>query len=239
MIKLGHGQFSQDLCTQLLFGVDFKGVFLDLGCGIGHLNIEEVPESFMSNTYALEQMGWKGIAIDYDKAYCDKLQKTRDSVICVDLMKNNINEVLESNNCPTVVDYLSFDVDEAQRKVLDELDFNKYKFKFITYEHNYSHAVYNKESIYAGDREYSRAKFLDLGYKILWGNVGTRNNYYIEDWYICSELYDKYSYLHQDPAHAYNVIKALLALRGPDIKEKMREDARQKQTNNVFDSLGN
>ena len=204
------GQFAQDYFVNKILDID-NGFFVDLGCGISTLSVNEVPISTMSNTFLLEKnRHWKGIALDFDKEYCDEAQKVRNSVICVDLMQNNINDILELNNCPKEVDYLSFDVDQAQRKVLDELDFDKYSFKIITYEHNFStEGDPNFKGMYDGDREYSRNKFLDLGYKILFGNVGLSKEEKIEDWYVNEELFNRLEYLQQDETTIRDVLVSL------------------------------
>lgn len=204
---LAYGQFAQDYFVNRLLDKD-GGFFVDIGCGVSTLSVYEVGVAAMSNTFMLEyKRNWKGIAIDYDAVYCNEAKKIRPSVICVDLMKENINDVLEANNCPAVSDYLSLDVDQAQRKVLDELDFEKYKFKIITYEHNFStEGDPNFNGMYDGDREYSRKKFQELGYHILFGNVGLTTEERIEDWYVDDELYNRYKYLQTDETNIRNVI---------------------------------
>lgn len=204
-----NGQFGQDFFIASLLGEG--GYFVDIGCGTSDLDLRYCPIFSMSNTYILEKfMGWNGIALDYDKEYCKLAEKQRNSVSCVDLMENNINEVLAERNCPEHFDYLSFDVDQAQRKVLDEFDFDKYSFKVLTYEHNYS----TKDNpvmrdLYLGDRDYSRKKFTDLGYHILFGNVGLGPTEMIEDWYVNEELFDKYKHLASDNATLNEILKKL------------------------------
>lgn len=204
---LAYGQFAQDYFVNRLLDID-DGFFVDIGCGVSTLDVYEVGIAAMSNTFILEQRrNWKGIAIDYDAVYCHEASKVRKSVVCSDLMLDNINDILEANNCPTECDYLSLDVDQAQRKVLDELDFAKYKFKIITYEHNFStEGDPNFKGMYDGDREYSRNKFKELGYHILFGNVGLKTEERIEDWYVDDELYSKYKYLQRDETNIRDII---------------------------------
>ena len=133
----GLGQFGQDYFVDKILDID-EGFFLDIGAGVSDLDANRVPIYSMSNTYWLEnQRNWTGIGIDYDETYINAAKQARPcKLLCVDLMKHNINEILEQNNCPETVDYLSFDVDDAQSKVFSELDFSKYQFRVITYEHN-------------------------------------------------------------------------------------------------------
>jgi len=204
-------QFGQDLFVAKLLEFKTNGFFVDIGCGTSDLDLNYAHFSSMSNTYLLEKdLKWEGVALDYDKNYCDIACKHRKSVHCVDLMEHNINDVLAEKGCPKHFDYLSFDVDEAQRKVLDDFDFDKYSFDILTYEHNYSVELKHPDSIYCGDRDYSREKFQKLGYKILFGNVGLSDTEHIEDWYVSDRLFEQFGHLAQDFStltEIYNKIK--------------------------------
>lgn len=201
-----NGQFLQDFFVDTLLQKN-NGFFVDIGCGVGDIDLEKYHFRALSNTYALEKYrNWKGLGIDCDQNYYEMAAPFRDKVICVDLLKSNINDALEQNNCPTKVDYLSFDIDEAQRTVLDEINFNKYKFDIITYEHNYSVSLDDH-------REYSRRKFSKLGYKILIGNVGDKAGCYIEDWYVSQKLYDKYKHLTTDKATTKQIYSELIKVK--------------------------
>lgn len=195
-VQLGYGQFAQDWFVNCVLDGKDNGYFLDVGCGTSDLPADQVPIFAMSNTYGLEKYkDWKGIAIDCDTLYFEIAQKHRNSVVCADLLKTNINSILQERMAPEHMDYLSLDVDAAQRKVFDELDFDRFSFSVITYEHNYSLELQNPESIYKGDKEYSRNKFEKLGYKLLFGNVGISKQECIEDWWVSDEVYQRWSHL--------------------------------------------
>ncbi len=205
-----YSQFGQDFFVSNI--TRFKpGFFVDIGCGTSDLNLEYSHWASMSNTWTLESVfKWEGIALDYDKTYYDLASKHRKSVHCVDLMEHNINDVLADRGCPEHFDYLSFDVDMAQRKVLDEFDFNKYSFKIMTYEHNFStEGNPNFKGFYDGDKDYSREKFQDLGYKILFGNVGLRKDEKIEDWYVNDELFKEWGHLAEDNITFNEILKKI------------------------------
>ena len=207
-LKIGYGQFSQDWFVNLIHEGKEGGFFLDIGCGTSHLPADQVPIYTMSNSFGLERYkNWKGVAIDYDPVYFEVASKQRNSVVCADLLKTDINSILAEKDCPKHMDYLSLDVDAAQRKVFDELDFNKYSFNVITYEHNYSLELANSESIYAGDKEYSRKKFSDLGYKLLFGNIGLNEGEMIEDWWVSPEIFEKHKHVAKDPATVIQIVK--------------------------------
>ena len=50
----------------------------------------------------------------------------------------SLNDMLELHNAPLVIDYLSIDTEGSEYEILSCLDFEKYSFRVITCEHNYS-----------------------------------------------------------------------------------------------------
>tara|TARA_Y100000593_G_scaffold88334_1_gene170452 strand:+ start:527 stop:1216 length:690 start_codon:yes stop_codon:yes gene_type:complete len=185
------GQFSQDYCVNMVLDID-NGFFLDIGAGVSSLDPKSVLISTMSNTYGLERFReWDGIAIDYDEIYIEEAKRFRScTLVCEDLTKTNINDILESHNAPKKMDYLSFDVDDAQERVFSDMDFSTYSFRMITFEHN--RHLCSEDSRWQELYESSRDKFQSLGYKVLFGNVGLYPNQPVEDWYVDQETFDKY-----------------------------------------------
>ena len=115
----------------------------------------------LSNTYLLEELGWKGICIEANRRIFPDLLKSRSSVcynvVCLDYdgrigFYDNVGwdacgNVMEGTDYPCfrlpsllgtqkVVDYLSLDVEGSELKVLQGIDFNEYLIKCITVEHN-------------------------------------------------------------------------------------------------------
>lgn len=163
-----YSQIGQDIFVLKLLGP--SGFFLDFGCGDGN--------SFPcgNNTLLLEQNGWSGLSFDIDQNSINAFDKTRKTkAVCVDLTKN-LKSILQENNCPKVIDYFSFDVDEATDAVLDSFPFGEYTFKFISFEHN----LYLPQ--YRGLKERSQEIFFKHGYKLLIDNV-CFNGRPVEDWY--------------------------------------------------------
>jgi hypothetical protein len=206
---IGYGQFAQDWFVNLMHEGKEGGFFVDIGCGTStDLPADQVPIYTMSNSFGLEKYkNWKGVAIDCDPVYFEVASKQRNSVVCADLLETNINSILEEKNCPEHMDYLSFDVDAAQRKVFDEFNFDKYSFNVITYEHNYSVELEHPNSIHVGDKEYSRKRFYDLGYKLLFGNVGLHKGEMIEDWWVSPEMFEKHKHAATDPSNVIEIVK--------------------------------
>lgn len=50
----------------------------------------------------------------------------------------SLNDLLEKYNAPTNIDYLSIDTEGSEFEILNAIDFNRYSFRVITCEHNYS-----------------------------------------------------------------------------------------------------
>lgn len=49
-----------------------------------------------------------------------------------------LNDLLEKFNAPSVIDYLSIDTEGSEFEILRNLDFSKYKFNYISCEHNFT-----------------------------------------------------------------------------------------------------
>ena len=82
-----------------------------------------------------------------------------------------MNDLLVKYNAPKIIDYLSIDTEGSEFNILNNFDFNKYKFRIITCEHNFTP---NKNKIH----------------KLL-----TKNGYvkkhsslvsFVDDWYVYS-----------------------------------------------------
>lgn len=50
----------------------------------------------------------------------------------------SLNDLLDQYNAPKTIDYLSIDTEGSEFEILNSFDFNQYKFRVITCEHNYS-----------------------------------------------------------------------------------------------------
>lgn len=208
-----NSQACQDIFVNKILNKD-NGYFVDIGAGTGGLR--GYPVGFYSNTYFLESRKWTGIAIDYDINYIEFVKDKRNcKCVCADLLKNNINDILKLNQCPKEIDYLSIDVDDAQVKVFNEFDFNYYKFKILTLEHNLfqsfdncgqNHSKAHKEKIVHEHKLY-REKLLGLGYKILFGNVILNDYGPIEDWYVNEEIYENFKHIKSENINCLETLK--------------------------------
>ena len=203
-----NAQACQDIFVDKILNKT-EGFFVDIGAGTGGLPTR--TPGFYSNTYYFESFkNWKGIAIDYDTNWWSIADRLRSaSCVCVDLIEKNINEVLEEWNCPKEIDYLSLDVDDAQLKVFNDFNFDKYKFKVLTLEHNLFQSLpectqdrseEQKKNIVKEHTHY-RKVLSDYGYKLLWADVCLDNYGPVEDWFVDEETFDRNMHIYREYAN--------------------------------------
>jgi hypothetical protein len=185
-------QIRQDEAANYLLDKD-NGYFLDIGAGT-NFETNWRPPGYHSDTLFLEkQRGWTGICIDLEQYWIDSSKLFRScDLVRADLIEENINDILERCNCPDTIDYISMDVDAVQDKVFNDFDFDKYKFKFMTIEHNLYLSKDNKSN-FAIECESWRSKLHDLKYRLLIKNVIFDGHGPVEDWWVDQELFDRHS----------------------------------------------
>ena len=167
---------SQDLFA-LHFINNKNGYFVDLGCGNG-INL---PNG--NNTFLLEKNGWSGLSVDYNFNYINEFKTHRNTeAVLADMTTTSLKSILEYFKAPSVIDFFSFDVDDATDAVMANIPFSSYKFKLITFEHN----IYYQPELKLKQRGYEL--FTKNGYERLIDNVILNPQGAVEDWYIYPEL---------------------------------------------------
>jgi hypothetical protein len=211
-----NSQTKQDLFVHKLLKYT-GGYFVDIGAGTGGLR--GYPEGFYSNSYFFEKfLRYEGIAIDFDEEWIKEVESYRTcQLVCEDLMEVNINDVLNRQGCPLEIDYLSIDVDDAQLKVFTEFDWNKYRFKVLTLEHNLfqalpgctqNHSEDHKRKILSEHKLY-RDTLRGHNYHLLWGDVILDGYGPVEDWWVSEDLYEKYKSYERHSVNCNEVVNAL------------------------------
>lgn len=172
MLK-SHSQCGQDLFVHALLP-KLGGVFLDIGAW---------PFVDNSNSQALEQqMGWSGMMVDLLR---DGAEKRRAPFIQADATKINWLAELKKFGLPSLIDYLSLDVDEYTTETLLGLPLDQLKFRVLTVEHD-------SYWLGPGPRDKNRATLKAAGYDLVCEDVlvdypeGERNAF--EDWWVAPEL---------------------------------------------------
>lgn len=189
-----HGQdrFPYELIVKPEGKLD--GSFIDCGCND--------PVS-CNNTYALEQIGWRGLLNDIIPDCVRSCAVRKSPFVLDDATTMNWRDVLQQHNLyHDAIDYLSLDVDAATLATLKNLPLGRVKFRTITIEHD--------SYIYGpGPRDEMRAILATLGYDLVCADVMAGDNSPYEDWWIFkgsvnAEIADK---LRCEGALAANVFK--------------------------------
>jgi hypothetical protein len=177
-----YSQASQDDFVDLALNSQATGYFVDVGAGCDDPRKE-------SNSLLFEERGWNGIAIDMDpfrllgrncKCYSCKIGDGTNGT-------ETLGQILISNDCPKVVDYLSIDLEGMDLIAVKSFTESGFRFKVATIEHN----------LYSGnpgvaDLKRNICSFLEAnGYCKVVDNAGhmakigdLRRGYAFEDWYI-------------------------------------------------------
>lgn len=170
--EVSYSQSFQDLFVVSTMNGKRGGTYLELGCSY--------PVE-INNTYLLEtDFDWTGVSVDIDPERTKVFAESRKNDVFTEDAGNidydNLLSQYENNH----VDYLQIDVDseEATSKILETIDFNKYDFSVITFEH---------DLYWRGDalKNVMKKIMSDNNYILVAENVCSMNHQDpYEDWYI-------------------------------------------------------
>lgn len=151
-------QLSQDIKVDEILKGKTDGFFLDIGACY-HNN--------MSNSEFFEiSRNWRGVAVELQESYREGWEKHRPKSYfhCEDATTVDYQKLLDSQNAPKIIDYLSIDVDppttlslEALYKVFE----TDYLFNVITFECDYGGDVecnFERPGTRDESREFLRSK---------------------------------------------------------------------------------
>lgn len=95
------------------------------------------------------------------------------------MMCRTIGSILTECNAPSVIDYLSLDIEGGEARALSVFPFDKYKIRALTVEHNfYNSGPENKNKIYG--------ILTEAGYARV--NEVSADGLHFEDWYVYPSL---------------------------------------------------
>lgn len=169
---LSNSQAGQDEFVFRILGKS-NGTFFDIGSQ-DPINI--------NNTYALEQLGWRGYMFDINPEWVEPMNKLRRSqFILTDVSTFDWDQFLNANGIMnTRIDYLSFDVDEASLDTIRRFPFDKVSFNVCTIEHD-------RYRFGAAVAEEMRSIMQSNGYHIVCKDICNLGNPY-EDWYVHGDI---------------------------------------------------
>lgn len=163
-----------------------RGFFVDVGAGC------DDPRQG-SNSLVFEERGWDGVAIDADPL---RMQGRKCNCVAAFLGEeekgaNSLGQVLKGTVTPSLVDYLSVDLEGEDFNAIKSFHEHGYRFKVATVEHNLYSRNPGVDDLKKNIYEY----LTSLGYLRVVDNAGNRavlgdlqRGWPFEDWYV-------------DPAH--------------------------------------
>ena len=129
--------------------------------------------------------------IEVDFSLCDAVSGIIDENIGPFTQKKEVikkktttlTKILNEFNAPNIIDYLSLDVEGQEYNILKTFNFEKYKFRCITVEHNAPHVGPQQQMLIRNLLE-------SEGYKFIKGNDDILNWKHdsIDDFYVFPEL---------------------------------------------------
>jgi hypothetical protein len=176
-----YSQSMQELFVLSVLNGKYNGTYLEIG---------SADPIIGNNTYLLEKtFGWTGIGLELKKELVDKYNQQRSNkAIEQDATIANYNSLLNQIAIEGLVDYLQIDAEPAivTYDILKKIPFNEYKFRVITYEHDYY------SDITKSCRNLSRKYLQDLGYRLVVSDIcaDRKKRCSYEDWWVHPSLTD-------------------------------------------------
>jgi hypothetical protein len=161
---------NQDLFILSVLDKKKEGTYLEIGSATPIVD---------NNTYLLEsEFNWTGVSIDFNYAFINDFNVRSNPFILADATELDYDLLISNHYKSTHIDYLQLDIDPPSNtfKALNKINFDKFSFSVITYEHD----------LYAGgeyEREASRKVLESYGYTRVISDV-MHNNLIFEDWYV-------------------------------------------------------
>lgn len=177
-VQINFSQLHQDMFVLCLLDGKVGGTYLEIGA---HEPI------FISNTYLLEStFSWSGVGVEFRAEMVERhRERRRNPCYQEDARTVDYKELLTAAGLPAVIDYLSLDTDPppVTLAALKRIPHALYKFRVITYEHDYSAGG-------VAERIESRRFLHSLGYRIVVSDVSWAD-WIVEDWWVHPDLVDQ------------------------------------------------
>lgn len=168
----------------------FAANILEFKQGGYYVDIGSCHSILSNNTYFFQNLNWTGMCVEIESSY-NQSYSTRKNCLYLneDATKLDYKNLFDSNNFPSVIDYLSLDIDTLSLTVLKKLPFSEYKFRVITIEH---------DTYLYGDKYQKEQRDIlkSNGYRLLCSNVFVQQPGFdrpkcaFEDWWVHPEEFD-------------------------------------------------
>lgn len=179
-IEVNGSQVLQDMFILYMTDGKKKGTYLEVGAG----------RPFHGNNTCLleENYNWKGVSVEINPDYAREFHEQRkNTLLFTDALKLNYTKMLKEHFDTNEIDYLQLDLEPAKNtfECLLSIPFEQYKFRVITYEHDY-YIDFTKSY-----REKSRRYLQMLGYELVVADVSPDGISTFEDWWVHPDLINR------------------------------------------------
>jgi hypothetical protein len=167
----GISNQSQDLFILSVLNNKRNGTYVEIGGGLG--------TSDGNNTYMLEsEYGWRGFSVEFIPWIAETHSVRKNPCLCIDATTANYEDLFNQYDLGPHIDYLQLDIEPPANTLLalKQIDFTKYSFSVITFEHD---AYQGGEN----EREESRKLLESYGYTRVISDV-MHKGWELEDWYV-------------------------------------------------------
>jgi len=178
-ISQNYSEAYQDLFALAISNGKKNGSYVEIGSG---------HPSYGNNTYLLEkEFGWNGVSLDISEDFVKAHNEQRNhTCLLKDATATNYDSLFIAQGFDKIIDYLQVDCDppSISFKALLSIPFEKYRFRAITFEHDY----YADPT--GGYREKARKYLQSHGYVLFASDISPDDNRPYEDWFVHPELFD-------------------------------------------------
>lgn len=180
-IERSYSQSMQDIFILSILDGKHNGTYLEIG---------SADPYWGNNTFILERFyDWTGVGLEINSKFIENYAAVRtNKILNEDALTVDYVNIIEQITDTKIVDYLQLDAEPATTtyEILLKIPFDKYKFRIITYEHDYYADVTQK------CRDLSRSYLQNLGYKLVVNDVCADKDKRcsFEDWWVHPELVD-------------------------------------------------
>ena len=176
-IETNYSEAYQDMFVLSMLNGKKGGTFIEVGAG----------RPFYGNNTALleKKFNWRGISIDLDERQVSNERKT--PFLIKNALEVDYSKIIRKLNLGPVIDYLQLDCDppEVTFEILKKIPFDSFKFRVITYEHDYYNT--DKKELREESRKYLQSK----GYLLVVSDIAPDEWRNYEDWYVHPDHVDK------------------------------------------------